>query len=332
MDFKNFAPSWFASVMGIGGLAMVSVAYSNYFKPLNLFGVALTYLNTILFFVLLIPWTLRWLKFRENAEQDLKHPMTGHFYGTIAVAILVLSGDYLYVLHQFALSFYFWVVGVLMTIFFAFLIPYLMFINKTVDMKNVTPAWFIPPVGLIVIPLSGGAYMHHFTGLLGELIVMINYFAWSSGFFLYIALFALVMHRMIMHEPMPCGMAPSIWINLGPIGVGTSTLVILATHSSFLGSGQALLSFALILWGFGIWWFFMAVIMTVHYMRNLNLPYSLAWWAFIFPLAAYVSGTHSIATVFHLELVSLFGFALYWLLVALLAITSWKTVVHFVKK
>jgi len=33
MDVKNFAPSWFASVMGTGALALVSKAYSSKLSP-----------------------------------------------------------------------------------------------------------------------------------------------------------------------------------------------------------------------------------------------------------------------------------------------------------
>ncbi len=331
MNTKKFAPSWFASVMGTGGLALVSNAYSKYLFILKDFGIFLTYLNTALFFILLIPWIHRWVKFREYAIRDLVHPAISHFYGTIAIGLLVLSADYLLILKSFVISFYLWVFGAALTILFSFLIPYLMFIQKDIDLKNVTPAWFIPPVGLIVIPLSGGFFINHFGGVIREILVFINYFAWGSGFFLYLALFSVVMHRFITHEPMPCGMAPSIWINLGPIGAGTSTLIILASNSYFISFKDIFFGFALIFWGFGVWWFFMAVIMTIHYIKNLNLPYSLAWWAFIFPLAAYVSGSHSVASVFQLEVVDYFGFSLYFLLLALWTITSIKTIINLTK-
>jgi len=328
MNTKNFAPSWFASVMGTGGLALVSNAYSKYLLVLKNFGIFLTYLNTVLFFVLLIPWIHRWIRFREDATRDLYHPMISHFYGTIAIGLLVLSADYLLILKSFIISFYLWIAGTILTILFSFLIPYLMFIQKDIDLKNVTPAWFIPPVGLIVIPLSGGFFINYFDGMIREILVFINYFAWSSGFFLYLALFSVVMYRLITHEPMPCGMAPSIWINLGPIGVGTSTLIILVKNSYFISTKDMFFGIAMILWGFGVWWFFMAVIMTIHYIKNLNLPYSLAWWAFIFPLAAYVSGTHSVANAFQLAFVDYFGFSLYFFLLTLWLITSIKTIIH----
>ncbi|ADT84338.1 hypothetical protein TERMP_01363 [Thermococcus barophilus MP] len=244
---------------------------------------------------------------------------------TIAIALLVLSADYLLILKNLTLAKAFWLIGMSLTIFFAFLIPYLMFIQERIDIKNVTPAWFIPPVGLIVIPLSGGALINTFSGIWREVTMFINYFAWGAGFFLYLALSAIVMHRFIAHEPLPCGIAPAIWINLGPIGAGTSTLYMLVKNSEFITMKEPFLAFGLIFWGFDVWWFVMAIILTLHYIRKLDLPYSLAWWAFIFPLGAYVSATHNVALAFKINIIDSFGFALYWLLFALWLITGIKT-------
>ena len=334
MNVRNFAPSWFASVMGTGALALVSGAYSHRVSALNEFAKFLVYLNTALFFVLLVPWTLRWIRYREEAVRDLYHPVLGNFYGTIGVASLVLSADWLFILTNERLAWAFWLFGVPFVLLFAFLVPYLVFMREGIDTRNITPAWFIPPVGLIVIPISGARLMALSSGTVKELMTFINYFAWGSGFFLYLGLFAIVLYRLIRHEPMPCGIAPSIWINLGPIGAGTSTLYALVGNSNFLPDvgREALLVFGLLFWGFGVWWFVMAAILTLHYVRKLNLPYSLAWWAFIFPLGAYVSATFKVGTTFDIGAITNFGFALYWLLLAMWLITGALTLKNFVFK
>ena len=332
MGIKDFAPSWFASVMGTGALALVSRAYSSKLTALLTLGKALTCLNTLLFAFLLYPWFMRWLKYKENALKDLHHPVLGNFYGTIGVAALVLSADWLCIFNNKGLAWAFWLFGVPFVLLFAFLIPYLVFTGDGIDTKNITPAWFIPPVGLIVVPISGAKLMSLSSGAARELMTFINYFAWGSGFFLYLALFAIVLYRFIRHEPMPCGIAPSIWINLGPIGAGTSTLYALVKASDFIKLKEPFLAFGLILWGFGVWWFVMAVILTFHYIRKLNLPYSLAWWAFIFPLGAYVSATFKVGTAFGINTITDFGFALYWLLLAMWLVTGGLTLKNFVLK
>jgi tellurite resistance protein TehA-like permease len=63
---KNFAPSWFASVMGTGIFAVTSKYYSCYWPWLNNVAACLWILNIILFCVLLIPWITRWFLFTKN--------------------------------------------------------------------------------------------------------------------------------------------------------------------------------------------------------------------------------------------------------------------------
>ncbi|WP_457752021.1 tellurite-resistance/dicarboxylate transporter [Thermococcus sp.] len=330
MRIKDFAPSWFASVMGTGALALVSKAYSSKLLTLKGFAEFLVYLNTLLFFIFLVPWTLRWIKYREEALKDLYHPVLGNFYGTIGVASLVLSADWLFIFGNKKLAWAFWLLGVPFVLLFAFLIPYIVFTGDGIDTKNITPAWFIPPVGLIVIPISGAKLMTLSSGTVKELMAFINYFTWGAGFFLYLALFAIVLYRFIKHEPMPCGIAPSIWINLGPIGAGTSTLYALVKASDFIKVKEPFLAFGLIFWGFGVWWLTMAAILTIHYIRKLNLPYSLAWWAFIFPFGAYVGATFKVGTTFGINAITDFGFALYWLLLVMWLVTGALTLRNFV--
>ncbi|AFK22331.1 tellurite-resistance/dicarboxylate transporter [Pyrococcus sp. ST04] len=312
---KNFPPSLFASVMGTGALAITSKMLSKDFQQLEVVSKALTYLNLALFLVLLIPWVARWVLYKEDALKDLRHPVVSHFYGTIAIAMLILSADLRIVLNLKS-AYYLWIAGVIMTIVFSLLIPYIMFTEEEVNIKAIGPAWFIPPVGLIVIPMT---CLYPRSGL----IEMLLYFSWSSGFFLYLALFSIVMLRFIRHEPLPCGLAPSIWINLGPIGAGTASLLALL-------NGELKLLGAL-LWGFGVWWLIMAILLTLYYLRRLSLPYSIAWWAFIFPLGAYTSATLKVASITGNILIKEFGMVLYLLLWALWIITSIRSIVHLGK-
>ncbi|WP_297468967.1 hypothetical protein [Thermococcus sp.] len=83
MNFvKKFNPALFASVMGTGAVSIASYRYSQYWEPLKDVGIALTYLNAVLYVLLLVPWLLRWILYTKNALDDLRHPAMGHFYGT----------------------------------------------------------------------------------------------------------------------------------------------------------------------------------------------------------------------------------------------------------
>ena len=322
---KNFAPSWFASVMGTGILAITSLFYSQYILCLKYVAIGLFYLNVILFFVLLVPWLLRWLLFRKQALADLEHPVTSNFYATIAIGMLVLSADFIVINRNFLIGEIFWFAGTFLTILFAVITPYIMFKGDHVKLDHINPAWFIPPVGLIVIPIAGGLLINRYSGAIKELVIFLNYFGWGAGFLLYISLCAICMYRFIMHTPLPETLAPTVWINLGPIGAGTTALINLIKNTSFITFKEPFFIFGMILWGYGVWWVIMAILLTLNYIRNVRLPYALSWWAFTFPLGAYVSASHSIARIFELGIIDIFGFCLYLLLFLFWSITSIKT-------
>ena len=325
---KNFAPSWFASVMGTGVFAITSMFYSEYIPSLKHLALFLYYLNIILFFSLLAPWVLRWMFFRNSAMKDLKHPVFSNFYATIAIAMLVLSSDFMVIGKNVLFGEIFWFIGAPLTIFFAILTPYIVFSGEHVKIEHINPAWFIPPVGLIVIPMSGSLLIGNFTGTAREAIIFLNYFGWGSGFFLYLSLLAVCMYRFILHHPLPSTLAPTIWINLGPIGAGSLALINMVSASPFIHTKEPFFTFALLFWGFGIWWVIMAVVMTIHYIKKIELPYALSWWAFTFPLGAYVASSHVVSGIFGIRLINHIGFSLYWLLFLLWSVTMIRTAVH----
>ncbi len=325
---KNFTPSWFASIMGTGILAITSLFYSHYIPFLKNLAYVLFYFNTALFFVLLIPWVLRWLFFRKQALNDLEHPVISNFYATIAISMLVLAADFIVIGKNMTIGEVFWFLGALFTIFFSILIPYLMFKSEHVKLDHINPAWFIPPVGLIVIPIAGSLVISHVSGMVKEFVILLNYFGWGAGFFIYLALLAIAMYRFILHNPLPNTLAPTIWINLGPIGAGTVALINLIKNSSFINMQEPFFIFGFLFWGFGIWWVVIAIALTLHYIKKLKLPYAMSWWAFTFPLGAYVAATHTISSIFKIQVIDLLGFALYWLLVIFWLVTFVKTFIN----
>jgi len=47
--------------------------------------------------------------------------------------------------------------------------------------------------------------------------------------------------------------------------------------------------------GFAAWAFVMAVVIVASYVRNLDLPYALPWWAYTFPLGALAVSSSGVA-------------------------------------
>ncbi len=281
------------------------------------------YFNIGLFFILIIPWSLRWILYRKEALDDFRHPIQSNFYPTMTISIVLLSAHFL-VLGHLWMAYVTWWVGTIGTIMFSVLIPLEMFKSEEIAIDHISPAWFIPPVSLIVIPLVGGNFISQTTGMERELVILINYFGFGSGFLLYLALLAICLYRFILHHPLPNILAPTVWIGLGPIGAGTAALLIMIGGSSFITIKEPFFVMGFLLWTFGIWWLFMAIGLTLHYLRKLQLPYAMTWWAFIFPLGALIAGSHAVFQVLGFSIVELIGFGLYWLLLLFWIVTVIK--------
>ena len=134
---KNFAPAWFASVMGTGIFAVTSKYYSCYWPFLNNVAALLWVINILLFCLLIFPWTIRWFYFPEQSLRDLKHPITGQFYATMPIGCLVLAADFLVVGIEYIgvdlavkIAKVCWLSGWTLALLFAITTPIINFFNR----------------------------------------------------------------------------------------------------------------------------------------------------------------------------------------------------------
>ncbi len=317
---RNFPPSWFACTMGTGILSNVSYMYSAMLPKLKEVSVILFWLNFFVFFVLLTMWLMRWIVFSKEAMKDLKDPVAGNFYPTIGVGMLVIAAGALLVIKNSFIAWIFWSFGTALTLVFSILIPMIYFTSENVQIHHLNPAWFIPPVGLIVIPIAGSNLLTKTSGMLHDFLETLNIFSWGAGFFLYIALHAVMMYRFVLHKPLPSSLSPTVWINLGPVGAGILSLVGIVKNS-FPELLKGISVFSAFLWGIGFWWLIIAVVMTIIYILRRELKFALSWWAFTFPLGAFVASCHILSNLLSLKVIDYIGFALYIFLFIIWIIT-----------
>ncbi|AET67191.1 tellurite resistance protein-like permease [Desulfosporosinus orientis DSM 765] len=336
---KNFSPAWFAAVMGTGIFAVTSKYYAYYWLWLNNAAVFLWIINIIFFLVLIVPWTLRWLIFYDHALKDLKDPVKGQFYATLPIACLVMAADFLLLGSDYIgaslvmkIAQGLWIAGVVLSLGTAFIIPILNVLNK-LTIEDINPAWFMPPVSLIVVPTAGAKLIPYWPQAFQRSLLILNYVSWGSGFFLFMLIAVICIYRFFVAPPLPGSLIPTIWIYLGPIGAGTMSILNLGSVSApFLGSmvTPVLNLFALLYWCFGFWWLITAGVITIIYIHKKNLPYALSWWAFTFPLGAYTGATYLISIIVQSEAVRLFGFLCYWLLAFCWLMVFSHTIIHII--
>ncbi len=308
---RHFSPAWFAAVMGTGGFANVLYQWGARLSALRWLAVGLVWLNLLMFILLLIPWTMRWFTHFDRLKEDLHHPVMGNFFVTMPVGVIIIGtnatlmgGAFLGKPLVFLISLVAWLVGAAGALVFGVYGSFVMMRAEQTPAQMMNFSWLISPVASIVVPLIGNPLVSMLKvsdPFLAKTVLLINLSFFGLGFLLFLFIGGIIFTRLAQHPLPPAPMAPTFWITLGPIGVGTVSLMGLADSmqsQGMLGAVDTVYLFATALWGLGLWAIGVAILITGQYYKHNGIPFSLSWWAFIFPLAAYSLASLKVAAYF----------------------------------
>jgi C4-dicarboxylate transporter/malic acid transport protein len=337
---RGFHPGWYGAVMGTAIVGIV--AYQNPGQVASLrgaaqgVGVVMVALAAVAAVLLGPAYIWRWFRHPDAAQADLASPVAGALYGTLPGGILVLAVGIATVGPSIAGSDVITpivavlaVVGIVLAFAVSVVFAYLLFVAPRVGEETANGAWFIPPVVNIVVPLALVPLVPHVAGGDASTLILIAYAFWGMGFLLYLLVASLLYDRLVFHPLPGAPLAPSLWIGLGPIGVGSLALLRVAQVGSPIWgtAGPAVVTLSSIaagvLWGFGLWWLATAVLLLAGYLRRGRLPYGLGWWAFTFPLGAYTASTMALGRAWNSGLLESFAVLLFlslcafWIVVAI---------------
>jgi C4-dicarboxylate transporter/malic acid transport protein len=340
----SFHPGWFGAVMGTAIVGVVAFMNPGSIPamavPLRALGVATAALAYVLAIALGIPYVLRWFHHPEAALQDLRHPVVGALFSTFPGGILVLAvttaiiGPALLSADAvFAIVATLAAIGIPLAFALSVVFAYILFLTPNIGAEQVSGGWFIPPVVNIIVPMALMPLLPGADPEMARLLLYASYAAWGIGFFLFLMVGSLLYDRLV-HHPLPAPPhAPSIWIGLGPIGVGSLALIRMAQAgapvwgelSTAVNAVSDIL--ALALWGFGVWWLAAAILLLWRYLRVGGLPYGVGWWAFTFPLGAYTVATLTLARILKVSAMEWFGMLLFALLAVFWAVVTTRTLI-----
>jgi C4-dicarboxylate transporter/malic acid transport protein len=292
-----------------------------------------------------IPYIARLVRYPVAAWHDLAHPAVGPLFATFPAGLLVLAaataavGTRVFPSHTVsAIVAVLAVAGSILAFTLAVTFGYLLFAAPSVEAEQASVAWFIPPVVTIVIPLALVPLVPVATTSMARFLLVASYAAWGMGFFLFLLTAALLYARYVYYPLPKAPLAPAFWIVLGPIGVGGLTLLRMAQVSGIVWRGadatavsQLSLLAATALWGFGLWWLPLALVLLARYRRAGRLPYGVGWWAFTFPLGAYTTLTLALSRAWNLGVLEGLGaafaclLAAFWLVVTSYTLVSMRT-------
>ena len=322
---RTFAPGWFAAVMGTGVLALTTHGLAQRWPWLAPLAEGLHWFNSVLFVLLALPWLTRWLRFRPAAMQTLMHPVQANFYPTFSIALLVLAAQWLTFTPCVDVVMALWWLGVIAHFAFSFAVLFFMFRGEHVAAEHVTPAQFIPAVGLVVMPLAGGPLLTQFEGAAREWVLTINIIGLGAGSMMYLGLLGLTLYRKYLHKPAQGILTPTVWIHLAPIGVIPVSLLNVAEQLPFQALRELAIGVMLLLWGFGVWWLVMASLLTLSARAAGQLPFALSWWGFTFPIGAFVAESLRLSKVLGWNSTFAIGVAAWLLLCFFWLVTLFRT-------
>ncbi|MFD2112349.1 SLAC1 anion channel family protein [Thiorhodococcus fuscus] len=260
---EHFPIAFFAMVMGLTGLTI------GWEKAQVILGLEWPLADGLLVlaasaFVLLGTFYLGKLLLRSQAVvQELRHPIKLNFFPTISISLLLLAAAFLD--RQPSVSFALWGAGASLHLAFTLYIMSVWIHREHFQVHHMNPAWFIPVVGNALVPIAG----------VGLGFIEVSWFFFSIGMLFWIVLLTIIFNRVLFHHPIEERLMPTLFILIAPPSVG---------FVAYMQLVEGLDSFARVLY-FGA--FFLTLLLFTQAPRFLRLSFSLTWWAYSFPLAAF---------------------------------------------
>lgn len=295
---QHFPIPLFATVMGSTGLALAWTKAHHVLDMPAEIGFALQWWALLLFVSIAAGYASKALRHWPAVQHEFSHPVRLNFFPAISISMLLLATAFAETLPAAAGPL--WWLGALLHLGFTLVVMSRWIHHTQYEIKHANPAWFIPVVGNVVVPLGGVAFAP----------TEVSWFFFSIGIVFWGVLMTIVMYRLFFHEPLPERLTPTLFILIAPPAVG-----FLAWTKLNPGDVDA---FGRILYYSAL---FITLLLAGNARRFLRLRFFLSAWAYSFPLAAITIATLVMADKLGGAFVTLGGLLLAILTLVLLLLT-----------
>jgi len=269
---QHYPITFFATAMGFGGftLALRAGAVS---LGLGTWPWQAALALTVLVFVLAAAvYALKALRFPGAVLAEWRHPVRLAFFPTVSISLLIIATAALPLYP--AVAEVAWLAGTAAHAVLALAVVTGWISARAFQQGHLNPAWFMPAVGNVVVPVAGVQLGY----------VEVSWLFFSAGMIFWLLLLTLVFNRLVFHDPMPARLQPTLVIMIAPPSV--ASIAWLRMTGEMDAFGHILMSLGYVF----------AALVAVQLPRILRLPFALSFWALSFPVAAL-----TIASLLHSE-------------------------------
>ncbi|WP_233279562.1 TDT family transporter [Acidihalobacter yilgarnensis] len=321
---RHFTPNWFTMNMGTGILFLsLHESFPAALPGQDWLTRGLWWFDMGLYVLFSSLLLARLVWFPDSLGRLLRHPVQSMFLGAIPMGLVpildgwVLFGPELIGHAAIGLAEALWWADAFLAVLFGWLVPYFMFTRQAHLLERMTAVWLLPIVSAEVTAAAGGLLAPHLAPAAAEVVVMTSYVLWALSMPLALTIVVILFLRLVLHKLPHRDMAVSSWLVLGPMGTGALGLLLLGVAAPAAFAGTPLASLGplargvgviggVMLWGYGLWWWVMAWLLTLRYLRE-GLPFNMGWWGFTFPLGVYAAATLQLAHETGLAAFGIFG-------------------------
>ncbi len=303
-SLEHFPVQLFAIIMGLSGLSIVfAKAYHLIDMPYWIYG-TLLFVDTILFLGIFTAYMFKWLLYPEAVKKEFYHPIKSSFMAAISISFLLVSIAY----YDFAptVSILLWYVGTPLQLAFT-LIVIRYWVKNEFKVVHSNPAWFIPIVGNVLVPVIG----------VEAAPIWVSLFFFALGMFFWVVLFTIMMYRIVFHHPLAKKLVPTLFILIAPPAVGFV--------SYFRMSNGSIDILSMFLYFIALFTLFLLLFMVRMFDTK---QFFISWWAYTFPLAAMTIATLLIHMALGTTVTYLGSVALIILTTTVIGFVTYRTIIE----
>ena len=271
--------------------------------PYWIYG-TLLFVDTVLFLGIFTAYIFKWLLYPEAVKKEFYHPIKSSFMAAISISFLLVSIAY----YDFAptVSILFWYIGTPLQLAFTLIIIHY-WIRNEFKVVHSNPAWFIPIVGNVLVPVVG----------VEAAPIWVSLFFFALGMFFWVVLFTIMMYRIVFHHPLAKKLMPTLFILIAPPAIGFV--------SYFRMSNGSIDMLSMFLYFIALFTLFLLLFMVRMFDTK---QFFISWWAYTFPLAAMTIATLLMHMAFGTTVTYVGSVALIILTTTVIGFVTYRTIIE----